>query len=114
MISVFYLEQRSEVGAARRQDDFVRGELARAAGQGDVHEVLLLLEVPEDGQHGVGVVLPPQVEVPLAALARAGRELLEEVTLRGQRQGRGRGRGARGRGRGRGRPRGGGRRGLGR
>ena len=69
VFSLSYLKQLSEVRAARGQDDFVRRELLRVAGQSHVHKVLLLLQVSERVDQRLGVVLPPETEVRRVAVA---------------------------------------------
>lgn len=60
MLARVRLQQIPKVGAAGRQDDLVGCERATVAGQGDVHEVLLVPQVPEGGQYGGVEVVPSQ------------------------------------------------------
>lgn len=60
MLTGVRLEQSPEIGTARGQYHLVCGERAPIAGQGDVHEVLLILQMPKRGQYARVEIVPSQ------------------------------------------------------
>lgn len=58
MLAGVGLEQFAEVGAARAEDDFVRGKGASITGEGHIDKVLFVAQVAERGENGRLEVVP--------------------------------------------------------